>query len=218
MLTTLRNALAAVLRRPILIAVLLAGNAAALLLFYAWLSIPERSALALTGSALILLGLAFGIVWLYGATLAAFQQPGASYAMVALRRLPRFLPWAVLLGAVAYGTAWLASKSRVPLWLAGPLVALLLLPLASEAAGGLLPAGSARRVLSRSGYWIAGAVAIVMGVVAPKLLLTWIPEVTGLTAQSASIVVRFTIAAALAALAWLTLAAIIGHAGRESRA
>lgn len=216
MLTTLRDALLAVLRRPLLLAALLIGNAVLLLMFYWWLSISEQSTGALAASAIVLVAVIIGVLWLYAMSLAAFHDPAAPCTVVALRRLPRFLPWAVLIGGVLYGAGWLASKSPVPFWVAGPLGVLVLLPMASQAAGGGFPAGAARRILCHGRYWIAGAIAVVLGVLAPKLLLTWIPGVSGLTAQSASLTIRFGIAFLLAALSWLMLAAFIGNIGRES--
>lgn len=216
------DGLVAALRKPLLVAILFAGSAALLILFYLWLSISESSTGVLAASLIVLVAGLAGAMWLFAMSLAAFHaEGGRSYLIVALRRLPKFIPWALVFGGAIYGMSWVAGKSRVPFWLLASVAILLLLPIASQAAGGSFSLGSALRVLARGPYWIAGILAVVLGVVLPKVLVMWIPNVSGLTAQSTSVGVRFGLALLLAVLSWLMLAAVIGtlgsNIGRETR-
>jgi hypothetical protein len=199
------DALVAALRRPLLISILLVGNIALFGVFYAWLSIPERTTAVLAASLIVLLAVVFGALWLYAMSLAAFHEAGGrAYVVIALRRLPRFLPWAILMAAAIYWAGWFA-----------PLAFLVLLPAASQASGGRFGGGWAKRIFFRPRYWLGGVLALLVGVLVPKLLVSWVPKVSGVTAQSASLVARFGLALLLAALAWLMLAALIGRMGRE---
>ena len=215
---TLLDAMMTALRRPFLMTLFFAGNIGLLILFYVWLTIPEGTPGVLAASVIVLLAVIVGAMWLYAMSLAAFHEPsGQPYFFIALRRLPKFAPWAILISGAIFGAGWLASKSRIPFWLAAPLAVLVLLPMTSQAAGGGFSVPAAIRVLARGGYWIAGILAVLLGVLAPKMLVAWIPSVSGLSAQSASLAARFGLALLLGVLSWLMLAAVIGNIGGNIR-
>jgi hypothetical protein len=79
-----------------LVAVQLVGNAAALLLFYYWLSIGEARAGLLAWSFTVALFTAVLFLWIHGAGLAYGLNPGASPFLTALRRLPALLAAAIV--------------------------------------------------------------------------------------------------------------------------
>lgn len=209
-----RAGLLAVLRRPMLIPIHLAGNAVLLVLFYLWLGLADRTAGDLVISAVLLLLIVLGALWLYGVMLAAFHAPADQPVFLqGLRRLPKFAPWGLLIGAVAAAVAW--WWPRFPFWLAGVAAVLVILPLASQAAGGGFTWRAAVRMLRRPQYWLAGILAVVLGLYLPKLLVGWVPETTGLLMQSISLVFRSGLAALLAVISWLALSAVIGEMGRQ---
>ncbi|MCP5118336.1 MAG: hypothetical protein GY953_46585 [bacterium] len=203
----LLDVVTAVIRRPFLILLFLAGNAVLFALFWLWLSMPDRTAADLAGSAVIAAAVVLGGGWLYGTTLAAFHTSGGGYGP-ALRRLPRLLPWALIVLA-----AFLLGR-----WLLGALAALLLVPILSQAAGGGFSFRAAVRMLARPLYWLFALPLGAAGVVLPGLLIWWLPEADGIMAQTISLVARFSLAALLAALSWLLLASATGHLGREAPA
>ena len=214
LLEPVRAGLLAVLRRPLLILIHLVGNAALVVLFYLWLGLADRTAGDLVISAVLLLLIVFGAFWLYGVTLAAFHAPaGPLVFFQGLRRLPKFAPWGLLIGAVVAAVVWLWPQ--FPFWLVGAVAVLAILPLASQAAGGGFTGRAAVKILGSPQYWLAGILAVVLGLYLPKLLLGWVPETTGLLMQSISLVFRSGLAALLAVISWLALSAVIGEMGRQ---
>lgn len=208
-------AMSAVLSRPWLIVVHWGGNALLLVLFYLWLGLPERTATDLAASAISLVALLAGALWLYGLTLAAFQAPTrADAARRALERMPRLLPWTALIAAVSIGAAW--RWPQHPLGLLAVPVVLALLPPAGQAAGGAFSLKQAIRILGRPSYWITATGALLLGIQLAKLLVTWAPQASGFAVQSASLALRFGLAGLLAVVAWLWLCAVIGELGRQA--
>ncbi len=211
--------LADVWARKGLLAAQLAGNAVLLLLGYWWLSLPDRTVWQVALSVLVALVIIFAALWLHAAALAAFhpQPPPGGLAWRALRRLPLFLICLLLVAAVSVALLWLAAW-RPSTQLGVAALALALLPLISQAAGGGFSARVALRIPGQWRYWNIGVVIFVLaGAYFPYRLIWWIPEVGSFAAQAASVIVRFGLAYVLAVTAWLLLAALIGRlAGRET--
>lgn len=100
-------------------------------------------------------------------------------------------------------------------------VPVLLLPLASQVAGEGFNGfrGPALRrawaLFRRERFWLDYVALFALGAYLPGRLIWWVPEVTGLTAEAASLVARFLAAYLLAVTAWvilLSLAARLGSA------
>jgi len=194
-----------------------------LALLYEWLGIGDRSTAQVLLSGLLGAAILLGAVWLLGHALA----PALS-----LRRWPVFLAWVVVLALAVGGAIWLAGyRSRVglsvashlTLWfrrpvkpqsmaslygalvcIVGTAVVLALLPLASAAAEGARQ--GARSALRQWRYWAGCAVMIAAGYWLPGLLLGWVPKFSGFGAQTASLIVRFSLAYVIALAAWLEIA------------
>lgn len=239
-----RRALAEVWRRKKLLAAQLVGNALLAGLAYGWLWIPEETVAEVVLSAVLALVVVFGALWLHSTALAAFHVVvGPLRVGMVLRRLPRFVPWVALMAAVIAVAVWLAGyTAEVTAYLASlftlrlrtavspqqvdwvypallrgacAVVLLVLLPLASQAAGAGFSWRRALRVVARPRYWVACAVLVLAGLYAPARLIGWIPSFESLLVQAASVVLRFGAAYALAVTAWLTLAAIVAGFGRR---
>jgi hypothetical protein len=157
---------------------------------------------------------------------------------LALRRLPKVLPWAVLAAVVVAAAVWLAGFApKVSAWLASLLTlrlraavsprqvewiypvllrgaacvaVLVLIPLASQAAGGVR-VRAALRVAARPRYWLACAVLVFVGLYLPGILIQWVPAFENLSTRAGSVALRFGLAYVLAVTAWLTLAAVIAQ-------
>lgn len=211
----LRAALRAVLARPLLILTAWGGGALLVVLVYLWLGLPERTPWDLLLSAVLLLLLAAGAIALVWWTLAAFEEPPPAWA-TCLRRLGRLAPVVLLMAAAVVLVAW--RLSRFPWWLAGAAAILVLLPLASQAAGGTVCLRRAASLLRRPEYWLAGVIAILTGVVLPRALVLWTPVHGGLVAETFSLAVRFGVAWLAAVASWLFLAASILELSRKSPA
>jgi len=156
-----------------------------------------------------------------------------------LRRLPKLLPWVLLAAALLALAVWLAGygprvtvylSSRFTLWLRAPVSPqkiewvypallrslcligwLVLLPLASQAAGGGFSKRQALEMAAAWRYWLACALLVLAGIYLPGRLIWWILPVQGLFLETLSMLVRFSLAYLLAVTAWLTLAAVIGR-------
>ncbi len=240
-----RRALAEMWRRRKLLAAHWLGNAVLIGLAYGWLWISEASALEVVWSAVVLAAGVFGALWLHATALAAFHaEAGPLPVRLALRRLPRFLPWAAVLAGVIAATVWLSGyapkvteylsslltlRLRKPVspeqvaWVypallrgACAVVVLALLPLASQAAGGGFSRRAGLAVAARPRYWLACAVLVLAGLYVPGRLMGWTPSFESLIVQAASMAVRVGLAYLLAVTTWLTLAAIIGLFGRAA--
>lgn len=241
-----RRALAEVWARKKLAVTLLLGNALLAVAAYAWLWVPDETVIEVGLSMLLALAVVLAVVWLNGAALAAFHtEAGPLPLRLALRRLPRFLLWVVVVAAITVAAAWLAGSAgkisqylaswltlrlRRPVsperveWLYGSLLrgawcaaVLALVPLASQAAGGGFSARAALRTIARPRYWLACALLALAGLYVPGKLVSWTPEFGALSFQAGSIGLRLGLAYLLAVTAWLVLAAVIGRMGREGQ-
>lgn len=217
--TLLRESWNGVARRPKLIAWHVLGNAVLFALFFAWLSLPDRTAADLALTALLGAAVAFGALLLHGSTMALFHDAlTRKPCSVALRRLHLLLVWAAAIAATALIFWWLGRARGQPLWILGLFVGLALLPLASQAAGGGFDRASALAVTAKPAYWLIAAVFCVAGVLVPGLLVGWTPETTGIVNQTLSMLARFGAAYVLVILAWLLLVAAIGKLGSAIQA
>ena len=199
------------------------GYLVLLALVYEWLGIGDRSVaqvlLTALGGAVILAG----AVWLFGQALAPVLLP---------RRWPAFLLWALAVALVIGVAVWLGGyRPRVGLsvashltlwfrrpvkpqtmsalygalvWIAGAAGVLALLPFAGAAAEGVKP--NARLVLGQWRYWAGCALALAVAYWLPAWLIGWVPKLAGFALQTASLIVRFALAYAIALAAWLGIA------------
>ena len=72
----------------------------------------------------------------------------------------------------------------------------------------------AQAVASRE-YWPAVIVLALIGVYLPQELIGWVPKITSVSGQTASMVLRFLIAWLLAAKAWVALTSVVGRFGYD---
>lgn len=229
----------ALARRDVL-ALQFAGNLVLMVLVWFWLGMGVGSVAMLI--ALLLLGLVMlsASALLHGSGLAAFRPMTLGQAIAAARgRLVKLTLYSLLIVALlivwdfasmyapdaakwAASAATMSSQSPVKpaslessyAWLLRSLfllIALALHPLAARLAGSL---DSASRVLKQPAYWIAGIVLAVAGLLIPWFLITWVPAFPAFSMETASAVVRFTIAYLLALVSWATMAALLPRLGR----
>ena len=217
------------------------GNALLLWAVYALLGMGDQTVWQLVISALLAVVVLSAAVWLHGTALAAFHRVGQAPGLprTTLRRLPKLLPWVLLAAALLALAVWLAGygprvtvylSSRFTLWLRAPVSPqkiewvypallrslcligwLMLLPLASQAAGGGFSKRQALEMAAAWRYWLACALLVLAGIYLPGRLIWWILPVQGLFLETLSMLVRFSLAYLLAVTAWLTLAAVIGR-------
>lgn len=215
--TVMLDALKAIRRRQELALANVTGNAFVLFLLYSWMVVSDRPGADLAASVLLTLIAGFCGLWLHGTTLAAFHpEVKETPFLPVLRRFHRFLPWAAGEVAVIVSFAWLGSEVSPLLWVVGVAAVLALLPMASQAAGDGFSRDSAIRVVTSEQYWLAGTLLLVVGIYLPFLLIGWIPQASGLVMSTLATAGRFGIAYALAVLAWVALAALIGGLGSEA--
>ena len=121
-------------------------------------------------------------------------------------RLPHFLQSTI--GESRFHQ-WVQFKFAVLTWFLLP--ALFLPFLSAASSSGLSRRGlwSALRTYARWKYWLAIAVAALIGVWLPYLLANWTPS-HGLTKETVSMVMRLLTAYILAVLAWLMASAAVG--------
>jgi hypothetical protein len=197
------------------VAIQACGYLVLLALVYGWLGISDRSAWQVLLSAVLGLAIVFGAVWLVGSALAA--EP------LSLRRVPQFLVWIVAAAAVIACCVWLAGyrprvgfsvASHLTLWFRRPvkpqsmgtLYAGLLWIVGAAGVLALLPAAVKARPTLR--YWIGSALLVLAGIWLPGLIVGWAPKFQSFGAQTASMIVRFTLAYAIALAAWLAITAL----------
>jgi hypothetical protein len=196
------------------------GYLVLLALVYGWLGIADGSVWQVLLSAVLALAIVFGGVWLTASALAA--EP------LSPRSLPRFLIWIAAAAAVIACCVWLAGygprvgfsvASHLTLWFRRPVkpqtmgslyVGLLWI---AGAAGvlALLPAAVKSRPTRK--YWVSSALLVLAGIWLPRLLVGWVPKFQGFGAQTASMILRFGLAYAIALAAWLSIAALARRSG-----
>ncbi|MBK7929015.1 MAG: hypothetical protein IPJ98_16515 [Bryobacterales bacterium] len=217
------------------LALQLVGNVVLLVLAWFWLGMGVGSALAvvmLVALALVLFALS---ALLHGSGLAAFRPMRLGEAFASTRaRLPKLalysmvavallLAWDLASAYSAQATQWAASaltfssqSPTKPASLEGAyawfvrivfvLIALALHPIAARLAGSI---DSAASVWKRPGYWAAGIVLAVLGLLVPWWLIKWVPAFSSMVMETLSMLVRFGIAYVLATVSWTAMAALL---------
>lgn len=115
---------------------------------------------------------------------------------------------------------WLASLLtsvvRTPIdpyffsrWLLRPATLMIVSFLAIAPIAAWLAAGQRTRWVRTKLYWLQGLAYAALGLVAPVLIFTWVPGVTGTTAEIASFAARTAIALGLAVAAWIWFAQVV---------
>jgi hypothetical protein len=194
------------------------------LAFYEWLAIPDRAVWQLLLTAVTGAAILFAALWLIG---NALTLP----APFSWRRMHKLAIWVFAAAAIVEIAMWLADLRlgvsfaassltlllRRPvrpatmgslflgvLWIATVWLVLAMLPFAAAAASG----GSVKlgQVVRHWRYWTASFIITVALLKLPALLVGWVPEPASLFMQTLSVVLRFTLAYALALGAWLALA------------
>jgi hypothetical protein len=74
------------------------------------------------------------------------------------------------------------------------------------------------RTAMRPRYWLQWLAAFAIGAVIPCLLVNWTPSVSGIPAETTSLVIRFLIAYVIAVAAWLLMASTLGAWGEKTAA
>jgi hypothetical protein len=194
------------------VAIQACGYLVLLALVYGWLGIADRSTWQVLLSGLLGLAIVFGAAWLIASALAA--------GPLSLRRLPRFLICIVAAAAVIACCVWLAgyrprvglsAASHLTLWLRRPvkpqmmgvLYVGLLWIAATAGVLALLPLAVKARPTLR--YWLSSALLVLAGIWLPGLLIGWVPKFQSFGAQTASMILRFALAYAIALAAWLSI-------------
>lgn len=202
--TRIREAFLAVWKKQQLALANLTGNAFLLV-----------AVLVVQAPVLMVVGCLFGL-WLMTATLAAFQTDKAETPFVpVLRRVPQFLPWALVMAACFVLFSWLASALHFLVWVPGLAAILALVPLVSHAAGGGFSRAVAIRIVSNDQYWLTGALLVVVGLYIPFMLMSWVPVGGDFIVRSLISGTRFGISYVLAIISWLTLVSFVGRMGVE---
>jgi hypothetical protein len=212
-----------------------AGDIGVGLAVFGWLSLPDRSVWDVAASLALFLLILAAFFLLNAATFAALRrrvQTGQRASLKAV--LPPFSMWmALILGISAliftfrpFEPATTASSGVFLPAAAAPQPELLeqsircglammfflfLLPNLSRVAGAPQPARRTYELLRDWQYWVSAGAIGAVAVVAANLLVWWVPGVSGLPAQTASMVVRFTFALLIKVFAWMLLAALCAH-------
>ena len=121
---------------------------------------------------------------------------------------------------------WVDIKFAVLIWFVLPTLFLPFLSAASSCGFSRRGLMAALRTYARGKYWLAMAVAALVGVWLPYLLANWTPS-HGLRQEAVSMVLRLTAAYVLAVLVWLMVSGVVGgllraglpveHSGGDAR-
>ncbi|MCZ2074711.1 MAG: hypothetical protein HUU41_01550 [Bryobacteraceae bacterium] len=164
-----------------LLTIQVTGYALVAALIYLWLGIPEQSVWQLLLSLLLAAAIIAGSGWLLAALFAL--------RLCGRREWRRGMAFVLLLLVMFLGGSWLSgSAPRVnPLWLwgIGALIVFTVLPWFAATRAWLI---------RRWQYWVAAAGVVTMGIYIPWKLIWWVPPLSGMTAQTLSMAVRFGLA------------------------
>jgi hypothetical protein len=185
------------------------GYLAVAALLYEWFGIADRSVWQLLLSVVLGVAIVAGAIWLIASALGP-------------ARMGRCVIWIAAAAAVIVVCLWLAGyqarvglsvASHLTLWFRKPvkpqtmatLYAWLLWIASIAGVLAILPRAAGGRPTRR--YWITAAVLTIAGLLLPGLLIGWVPKFQSFGAQTASMLVRFVVAYAIALAAWLAIAA-----------
>jgi len=210
------EAAAAVWSRKALWAVQGVGNLVALALAWVWFALPDAEVWQVAASGVLGAIAVCLILWLHGATMAAYHQDAGVPWRATVKRLPVLIVWLVVLVAAVWGLLrWIPPQRSVWRMLAIAGVLLVLIPLASQfATRGFRLRGVGACLNWR--YPAGFASATILGVYLPLRLVWWVPEVEGIASQAASMGARFLLAYLLAVASWLLLASLVGWLSAEN--
>ena len=104
---------------------------------------------------------------------------------------------------------WVDIKFAVLIWFLLPAIVLPFLSAASYCGFSRRGLGAALRTYARGKYWLAMAVAALVGVWLPYLLANWTPT-HGLRQEAISMVLRLLTAYVLAVVVWLMVSGLVG--------
>jgi hypothetical protein len=121
-------------------------------------------------------------------------------------RLPHFLQSSI---GESFFHRWVEFKFAATTWFLLPALFLPFLSAVSSLGFSLRGFRAALRMYARWKYWLALAVATLIGVWLPDLLANWTPF-HGLRKETVSMVLRLLTAYVLAVLVWLTTSALVG--------
>jgi hypothetical protein len=195
------------------------GYPVLLALIYEWFGIADRSIWQLLLSVVLGAAIVCGAVWLIS---RALQPP----------QMRRFVIFLAAAAAVVACCVWLAGyqaqaglsvASHLTLWFRKPVKPQ---TMASIYGWLLWIAGTAGvlAILPRAvnnpptrSYWITAALLAIAGLVLPALIVGWVPKFESFKAQTTSMVVRFTLAYAIALASWLLITATARRSPANSR-
>lgn len=212
------------------------ANATVVAAMYGWLSIPDRTVIDLVLSAMAALGILLLVSWLHASTLDYFRishETGAARMWTtfrpSMRRIVVFALWLILLSAAIILVLRLNDRVQpASNWIASALTFRLRRPIHANSISPVLSTGVALAAFlivpfllvqfwNRNRRWTHAVIYIALFIVCaylPYRLIWWVPALSGLNAQSASMVLRFTAAYLLAVTGWLVLASTLGQARR----
>jgi hypothetical protein len=165
-------------------------------LVWVWFGIAESSPMELLGSVLLGLMIIVAIAWLLA---TAFTGGLRVTVSTWARSLVFVVACLLLLG----GTLWLGGSRRlhpVMFWTASAALIAVLLPLHFV---------RTLRLLRDWRYWAACMLLVVIGAYAPWKLVSWVPAAKTLTAQAASLTIRFAAAYLFAVASFLVFAFVV---------
>jgi hypothetical protein len=200
-------------------------------LIYYWLGIPEASTAQLVWSLIVGVLAVATLAFLIALALlrdwrkALFRTHWLCFFVFG------FLLWIALClwcePQMHSASRWLASLLtsivRTPIdpyffsrWLLRPETLIMLSFVALAPLAAWLAAGQRTRWVRTKTYWLQGLAYAAIGLIAPVLIFTWVPGLTGATAEVASFTLRTCLALGLAVAAWIWFAQVIHREVLES--
>lgn len=204
----------------LLLAAQFAGYPLLVALVWMWLGIGERSALDLSLSLLTGILIVALLAWLlasaFNGSLTVYRKlPSAVLFVIAMLAALGAIWW--LWAYNAQATDWIAVRvsnargsainPRRAAWVYPALLWTFAIAVSAIALPPLL-AGSAR-LWKNWRYWTAWVALVIAGWFLPSLIVSWVPKLTSLPAQTASMVIRFLLAYAIALASFLGFAKLV---------
>lgn len=199
----------------------LLGYAILFLAVWLWLGIPERSKWDLLLSLFLGVGIVFGAALLVAQAFGTGGKPALAF-ILCLLLLGTTALW--LGGYSAPIAAWLAAKASYwrgrpmnPAWFATGYRAFLWAVVAATAFALLSRLAFGNwRVAQRWKYWAACTLFVAVVMVVPLQLVRWVPSFGSFAAQTASLVVRFSLAYLMAVGALVAFASTVRSFARTA--